>query len=248
MQPREHYKDIGYKPFLFFAVFGVSGEDVHPSRSRHHVDCLPESLEIHALRRPEHSAYLDGFFGGAPGKVLRESAPELYEACRAAENCIVIKGQIEEDSQLDYMRNVIGIIQSLLDEGAVGVLDASTFRLISPQDWKDRFFEKEVNAQNHAVILFSEEEDGYWLHTRGMAQFGRPDCSLHGVEQARIDEFCELINQMIFYGGQGVFFDGSFRLHTRSGNAYVIESKFVEDFDNDDFNNAYCEIRIAQEG
>ena len=57
-----------------------------------------------------------------------------------------------------------------------------------------------------------------------------------------------MINQMIFYGGQGVFFDGSFRLHTRSGNAYVIESKFVEDFDNDDFNNAYCEIRIAQEG
>lgn len=64
------------------------------------------------------------------------------------------------------MRNVIGIIQALMEEGAAGVLDFPTFRLFSPEAWKEKFFEKEVNAQNHVVILYSEEQDGYWLHTR----------------------------------------------------------------------------------
>ena len=247
MQDRKHYKDIGYKPFLFYVIFGVTGDDVHPSQSRHHVDCLPESLEIHALYRPDHSEYIDGFFGGDLGKVLKESSPDLYENCLAAENCIIIKGQIEEDSNLDYMRNAIGIIQALMEEGAVGVLDLPTFSLYSPESWKERFFEKEINAQNHVKILYSEEQDGFWLHTRGMAEFGRPDYSISGVEKEQFGEYTGIIDQMIFYGGEGVFFDGEFRLHTRSGNAYVVTSKFADDFDNDDFNNTYCEISVVQE-
>ena len=43
---------------------------------------------------------------------------------------------------------------------------------------------------------------------------------------------------MIFYSGQGVFFDGTYTLHTGSGNTYEVKSEFVDDFDNEDFNNA----------
>ena len=247
MQSREHFTDIGYKPFLFYVVFGVTGDDIHPSGSRHHVDELPESLEIHALSRPDHADYMDGFFSGDLGKVLKASYPDLYEKCLAAENCVIIKGQIKEDSSLDYMRNVIGIIQALFEEGAAGVLDCLTFTLYSDQDWEERFFEKEINAQNHVKILYSEESGGWWLHTRGMAEFGRPDCSLRGADSEQFDEYRKVIDQMIFYSGEDVFFDGEFRLHTASGNAYVVDSSFVDDFDNDDFNNAYCEITIGQE-
>ena len=41
----------------------------------------------------------------------------------------------------------------------------------------------EINAQNHVVILSSKEEDRYWLHTRGMAEFGRPDISIKDIEE-----------------------------------------------------------------
>ena len=58
------------------------------------------------------------------------------------------------------MRNVIGILQALLEQGGVGVLDLMTFTLYSPEDFKERFFEKEVNAQNHAFILASKERRG----------------------------------------------------------------------------------------
>ena len=46
---REHYKDINYKPFLFYVVFGVPGEKLEVSQSRHHVDAFPEGLELRAL-------------------------------------------------------------------------------------------------------------------------------------------------------------------------------------------------------
>ena len=38
---REYYQDIGYRPFLFYIVFGVSGEELEVSREKHHVDELP---------------------------------------------------------------------------------------------------------------------------------------------------------------------------------------------------------------
>ena len=39
---REYYQDIGYKPFLFYLVFGVSAEELEVSQKRHKVDELPE--------------------------------------------------------------------------------------------------------------------------------------------------------------------------------------------------------------
>lgn len=248
MQTREYYRDIGYKPFLFYVVFGVTAGDLHPSRSRHHVESLPEALEIHVLRRPDHSDYMDGFFSGELGRVLRDSSEDVYERCLAAEDCIIIRGSIEEDSSLDYMISVIGIIQSLMEEGAAGVLDFPAVRLFSPAEWEERFFEKEISACNHVVILYSEEPDGFWLHTRGMGEFGRPDCSIRGVDTSQLDEYAQILDQMIFYSGLGVFFDGEFRLHTQSGNAYAVTGRFVEDFENDDFNNAYCEIGVSRDG
>lgn len=245
-QIRKQYTDIGYKPFLFFVIFGVTENEMQVSESKHHVDAFPEGLDVHVLCRKEHSDYIDGFFEGDLGKILKESDYELYDKCRKAENCVIIKGDVIEDSTFDYMRNVIGIIQTFIEQGAVGILDFLTFSLFSPQNWTERFFEKEINAQNHVKILFSKEDDGFWMHTRGMIEFGRPDYSIRGVDEADFDEYEKLLNQMIFHGGQGVFFDGVFRLHTYSGNAYKVRSKFVDDFENLDFNNAYCNVNVEQ--
>ena len=168
---RKYYEDIGYKPFLVYVIFGVSGEELEVSRAKHNVDGMPEGLDIISLTRPEHSEYIDGIIGGDIGKVLRRANSALYETCSATDKVVVIKGEIKEDSTLDYMRNTIGIIEAFIDKGAKGVLDLQTFTLYSPKEWTDRFFGKEVNAQNHVIIMFSEEEGGYWIHTRGMAEF-----------------------------------------------------------------------------
>ena len=244
---RKFFEDIGYKPFLFYVVFGVSGDELEVSKTKHNVDGMPEGLEIVSLMRPDHSEYLDGIVGGEIGKVLSRSNKALYETCRAATKVVIIKGEIAEDSTLDYMRNLIGIVKAFMDKGAKGVLDLQTFTLYSPSEWTDRFFGKDVNAQNHVVIMFSKEEDGYWIHTRGMAEFGRPDYGISKVPEDKLEDYKQVIDQMVFYGGQGILFKGKAKLHTFNGKTFEVATEFINDFNNDDYNNAYYNVTVIGE-
>lgn len=244
---RKYFQDIGYKPFLFFVIFGVSGENLEVSRKKHKVDELPADLDIRTFTRETHGEWIDGWFTGAFASVLRKADSALFERCRDAHACTVLQGNIKNDSTLDYMRNAIGIIQAFIDKGALGILDAQAITLYSPAQWTERFFDKEVNAQNHVMILYSEEDGGCWLHTRGMAEFGRPDIGIHGVPEEKIHDYEQLISQMIYYGGQGVFFDQNTRLHTSEGKTFTIHPEYVDDFENEDYNNAWYNVTVIAE-
>ncbi len=244
---RKYYQDIGYKPFLFYVIFGVSGEDLEVSREKHKVDELPEGLDIRTFTREDQGEWIDGWFTGTYGSVLKEADSSLFEICRQAKECTVLQGRINNDSTLDYMRNAIGIIQAFIDKGAVGILDPQVITLYSPEQWTEKFFDKEVNAQNHVMILSSQEDDGYWLHTRGMAEFGRPDVGINNVPEDKIHDYEQVIGQMIYYGGQGVFFEQETRLHTSDGKTFVVRPEFVDDFENEDYNNAYYNVTVIEE-
>ena len=60
---RKYYEDIGYKPFLVYVIFGISGGQIEVSKSKHHVDGMPEGLDSISLERPMHSEYIDGIIG-----------------------------------------------------------------------------------------------------------------------------------------------------------------------------------------
>ena len=244
---RQYYEDIGYKPFLVYLVFGVSGDALEISREKHNVDGIPEGLEFLSLSRHEHAEYIDGIMGDEIGKVLKRANSDLYETCKAADKVVVIKGEVKEDSTLDYMRNTIGIIEAFMDKGAKGVLDLQVFTLYSPEEWTGRFFGKDVNAQNHVVVMFSKEEDGYWIHTRGMAEFGRPDYGISNVPEDKLEDYKQVIDQMVFYGGQGLLFKGTAKLHTFNGKTFRVSAEFVNDFENDDYNNAYYNVTVLEE-
>ena len=244
---RQYYEDIGYKPFLFYVVFGVSGDELEVSRTKHNVDGLPEGLDIISLARPDHSDYIDGLIGGGIGEHLKKADSALYESCKACDKVVIMRGEIADDSTLDYMRNLIGICEAFIDKGAKGILDLQTFTLYSPKEWTGRFFGKDVNAQNHVLIMFSKEDDGYWIHTRGMAEFGRPDYGISKVPEDKLEDYKQVIDQMVFYGGQGLVFKGSAKLHTFNGKTFRVSTEFVNDFDNDDYNNAYYNVTVIEE-
>ena len=244
---RQYYEDIGYKPFLFYVVFGVSGDELEVSRTKHNVDGLPEGLDIISLARPDHSDYIDGLIGGGIGEHLKKADSALYESCKACDKVVIMRGEIADDSTFDYMRNLIGICEAFIDKGAKGILDLQTFTLYSPKEWTDRFFGKDVNAQNHVLIMFSKEDDRYWIHTRGMAEFGRPDYGISKVPEDKLEDYKQVIDQMVFYGGQGLVFKGSAKLHTFNGKTFRVSTEFVNDFDNDDYNNAYYNVTVIEE-
>lgn len=141
---RQYYEDINYKPFLFYVIFGVSGDELEVSRTKHHVEEFPHGLDMQLLCRDKNSEYLDGFFEGAMGNVLKESNNELYNRCKQSNKCAIIRGQIDNDATFDYMRNVVGFIQAFIDQGACGILDLLTVSLISPVEWTERFLKKKL--------------------------------------------------------------------------------------------------------
>jgi len=241
---RQYYEDIGYKPFLFYVVFGVSADELEVSRTKHNVDGIPEGLDIISLARPDHSEYIDGLIGGEIGKHLSKADSTLYNSCKDTEKVVIIRGEAAEDSTLDYMRNVIGICEAFIDKGAAGILDLQTFTLYSPKEWTERFFGKDVNAQNHVLIMFSKEDNGYWIHTRGMAEFGRPDYGISNVPEDKLEDYKQVIDQMVFYGGQGILFKGKAKLHTSNGKTFEVVTEFINDFENDDYNNAYYNVTV----
>ena len=66
-------------------------------------------------------------------------------------------------------------------------------------------------------------------------------------QRPRIEDYTKIMNQMIFYGGEGVFFQSDTRLHTANGKAFVVHPEFVNDFENDDYNNAYYNVTVLRE-
>ena len=240
---RPHYEDLNYHPLLFYVIFGVNGDELNVSRERHHVDEFPDGLDLISYQKPEHQEYMTELIGGALGEILDAGNHALYEAIKNTEQWVIIRGEVQQDADLNYMRNAIGFVQALVETGAVGVLDLQTFMLYTPEEWTDIIFSKEFDPYAHVTILASAMEDGtFWLHTRGMRKFGRPDISMEGVAEDKVEHAAQVINQMIYYGALGVFFSKPTKLHTHIGPTYVVNPSFVEDFDNPDFNNSYYQI------
>ncbi len=237
---RPYYRDLNCRPFLFYVIFGAKNAELKVSRGRHHVNGFPDGLKLVFCDREKNNAYMQSLVGNSLGKVLGREKHELFEMLQGTDKWAVIRGEVCQDSDLNYMQNVIGLIQALIDNDAAGVLDLQILSLYSSAEWSDLFFEREFNPYDHVTILASEIQDGLmWLHTRGMRKFGRPDIGVWKVAQEEMEEAVQVINQMIYYGSLGAFFDREVKFHTQSGNTYMVNPHFVADYDNPDFNNAY---------
>ena len=163
MMERKYYNDIDYKPFLFYVVFGVSEDNMQVSKTKHHVDEVPAGIDVMCLNRTNNNDYIENFFRGAIGDIIKERNEELYNICREQDKCVVIQGAAIEDATFDYMRNIVGVMQAFVDNGAVGILDLLTFTLFSPKAYTEKFFEKDINV-NSLISLFVQSfggRDGY---------------------------------------------------------------------------------------
>jgi len=241
---RPYYQDTGRRPYLFYAVIGAGMEELHVSRSRHHVEEMPEGLGLSGLRRPEQSAYMDDMLGGTLGKILDERDHGLYEKAKAAENWLVLYGEVQKDNTLDYLRNAIGFVEAAVETGAVAVLDLQILELYSAEEWSQRVFEGKYHPYCHVNAMISPEQDGkFWLHTRGMRKFGRPDIGMAGVPREEWKRAKAVVDQLIFYGAQGAVFSRPAKLHLATGEACIVYPKLAGDLEDPNYNNEHYELR-----
>lgn len=240
---RPYYQDTGRRPYLFYAAIGGQTKQLRISRSKHHVEEMPEGLMLSGLRRPEHDAYMDELLGGSLGSILDRQDHQLYEKAKAAQTWLVLQGEVQRDETLDYLRNAIGVVQAAVETGAVAVLDLQTMTLYGPEQWEREVFSPVFRPCEHAVILGSPEPEGtFWFHTRGMRKFGRPDVGLEGVPQAETGRAAAVLNQMIYYGALGAFFSRATGLHIGERETCIVHPELTGDLEDPDYNNEHYRL------
>ena len=198
---RAFWQPGGGDAFLFYALYGQFRQpltlDVAAYRSRG----VPEWLEVRTLARSDHAEYMDGFLTTPEmAFLLRELPAEVAAAVRAAPECIVLRGEVADPADLFYLRDTLGLVTALLDQGGIAVLDVQTLTWWPRERWKEELWAlDEPQLQEEAVILVSEDQTPgrLWFHTRGLRKFGRPDLSVRGVPSEARDAGTELCNRFI---------------------------------------------------
>lgn len=239
---RPQFEPGGGDPAVFYVVFGKTPNDVSLSGSAYRCAGVPPGIEILRYGPDQHPEVLDGFRTGPVGDQVARDDPALAEAIAAQEECIVLRGQPQGAETLNYHRDIVGLITWLCDEGAVGVLDATAIAWWSPDRWRSHAFSPNGPAPRHHVrVLHSDEPTGRWLHTRGMAKYGRPDLSIRHVTQDRWDISVEIVNRFIeLLAFGGVVPDG--QPISMSGAPEGMICRHRGHADDPDFNNTHIEV------
>lgn len=184
---RPYLTDGGYDASLMYTVVGAfDGLDrpMDPAKYRSHGE--PGSVQLALLEKPDAPETFEAMLEGEFGRFLDEQLPApLAAQIRAAPQAIELRGEVKQPQTLDYLRDLIGVITLLCDRGGAAVLDWATLTWYSPAQWREQLFEpSEALPLRHVTILLTPDDadpERLWIHSRGMAKFGRPDVGIWGV-------------------------------------------------------------------
>lgn len=239
---RPLFQPGGYAPQVLLTLPGTFTDDLRLDTARHRCAGLPRGLRLE-LHHAEDNPGLMGFGrDGVFADSLRTLPRRVRTAVETAPMCAVLRGEVTDHDSLDYLRDLIGLVQALLESGAAAVFDPFQLAWHSPGAWQERFFEADgPQPAEHVAVLVSPEPDGTrWYHTRGMLLFGRPDISVPGVtaEQApQVAALCHRFLQLQALGG--VVPDGQV-IDMEGLPAWTCQTR--GDVDDERFNNRHLHI------
>jgi hypothetical protein len=243
--PRRFYQRPGGKPFLFYVVFGACSEMPTLCRQDYRSNGVFPDLELTHYDRGKHAGVLEGFCEGYLWEELNRHKPALAHAVREADECLVLRGELEDQSDLNYLRDTVGLLTFLLDHGGIVVYDPWMFHWWEPREWKNRIFQPGgAVPRQHVIILTSDKPEAAsltWFHTRGMRKFGRPDLSVRRVPPRYRDAVIDLFERFIeFQAFGGIIEEGQeIRMKTLPRG---MTCHHAGDLDDPDFNNVHVEI------
>lgn len=253
--PKQYYEGAGGRPFLFYVVYGAFGKMAPLSRSKYRSSGPTPGVALMRYGPNEHPDVVDDFRSGYLWDKFNAENPALAKHVLKAKECMVMKGELEDQPDLNYFRDTIGLLTFLLDNGGIVVYDPQMFRWWSPGEWRQGVFHpEEGDHRRHVVILTSDETDtglpkpSTWFHTRGMRKFGRPDISVHHVQQRYHSAVIELLNRFIEFQALGGVIEEGKEIRMKSLPTGMV-CHHAGDLDDPDFNNVHVEITLpASEG
>ncbi len=240
---RDYYEESEQKPFIFFTVYGSFPENISISSKLYRCQGVSKGITLQKYSKHKHSDFMNSFFEGYLWDELQEKSPVLTDKIKTSPELIVLSGEPEIIENLNYLRDCVGVITYLLDNGGVCVYDPQMIRWWTVDEWKSKIFEHgKPMPWNHVVILLSEENKKLWIHTRGMRKFGRPDLSMHDVVQDEQKSCIEMIERFIALQAYGaVVKEGQeIRMDNIPAGTKCFPQGSLDDYD---FNNYHIEIK-----
>ena len=243
---RPQFKPGGGNAVICFCVFGNFSQPHVTSRSKYRTNGTPATCKLVEYRRDKAPEQFSLFLNEKSylARMWKQSHADNWNKIQKSQELVVIQGEVNDPSNLNYMRDTIGLVTSLLDAGGVVVLDPQQLRWWEPDDWRKTMFrESGPLPQQQVDILKSEDESPgtWWLHTRGLRKFGRPDISVHHVTKEYEEPVLNLINRFIdMQVLGGIVSDGQeIRMKGLPDGMTCHHAGDVEDVD---FNNAHLEV------
>lgn len=238
---REFYQPEAGDAVLSYVVFGDLRADLEVDASTYRTSGPPKGVEMELFSRVEHGAWIETLAQGYLGALLEEQ-PDLRNAVYASPTVAVLQGEVEDPETLDYLRDTIGVVTALLDAGGVAVLDAVALRWWPKNEWREIIFDPAgPEPIEQITLLASEEEDGFWLHSRGLRKFGRPDLSVRGLKQEGLDLFAGLFESLTVSLAGGATIPDGHRIRI-GGTKIEMTVDLSGTLDDPDFDNLYYEL------
>lgn len=242
---RKYYGDSDEDAFLFYVAFGDISQDKPLKERNYRSSGVPTGFDLTAYNKVRDADFIDEFFEGYLWEQLNAQNPTLARTIQESPGCVVLHGRQKNPETLDYLRDCVGLMTFLLDNGACTIYDPQMFHWWTPEQWRERLFDPAAPVPTHHVmILFSEEpgsDELFWVHTRGMRKFGKPDISVRRVGPDYQDAVIDLCNRFIEYQAfGGVIPEGQeIRMGSLPPGGMAHHGGDLED---PDFNNVHVEI------
>lgn len=234
--PRSRYVAGGGDALVYFEVCGQFESPLQLSLEKYHCEGAPEGVSLELA--PNDLSRWEGPMLEA----LRESDPAAAQQIEAAPQVVSILGRVSDPATLDYLRDTLGLVAALLDQGGVGVVEPQTLQLYCPSAWRETFWSGGFEPASHCVILLSMEEDGtVWLHTRGMRLYGRPDLSCHHVKPEEVEKLQPVFNGLIRMQAAGAIIPEG-QMVQAVGVEERLSCHHGGDLEDPNFNNLHIEL------
>lgn len=191
-------------PLLQFALFAVYGNYSQEYIDAVLADPLPEGIRLEINSKEENPEKLELFIKGPPySDEFPVDNPETYQQLSTSNHCFYLFGNWEEPT--DPLSNYTSMLSLLhffaLEKNTVAIAVPLLVKLFSKDQWLAQIGEPVLQGdlaitQHFLVDVVAQENKGFWMKTRGMLQFGKPDLSLHDVPENLIDPWHSIINKI----------------------------------------------------
>lgn len=238
--PRPLLQPGGAPAHVFFKVHGDFGTRLQLTPG-HRSAGLPEGVSLQLVRADSNPAVHRLATDSSWADALDALPGGVRTALLDAPACAVLQGVVPEPRDLDYLRDVVGLVQALLDAGGVAVCNLHQTRWWSAEAWRTQIFAPEDPVPHrHVLIVHDESSEHRWYHTRGLRLFGRPDLSVRGVVPHQFSAVPHLLDQLVRQVAEGaVLPDG---LEVSLGGVASWRCETVGSLDDPEFHNQRVEF------